>query len=106
MEKRKTAFVIMGPHYAAEGQHTLIETERVECHFYAVDSYEKVKELVKQLDQNGFGAIEFCAAFGPEKTRELAELVGNRIPMAYVTPLDEDHNRRAWEYYKRWSPQQ
>lgn len=38
-----------------------------------------------ELKEEGFGALELCGAFGPERAKELFELLGGTVAVGYVT---------------------
>jgi len=82
--KKKFAFLLMGGHYnPSEHQATFETAGQVTC-IYTVQDYEQAIEKVRELDGQGFGAIELCGAFGQEKAKQLAEITGNRIAFGYV----------------------
>ena len=83
--KKKFAFLLMGAHYDPEIHHASFETEKQITFIYSVKDYDGAVNKVKELEESGFGAIELCGAFGPEKAAELASLTGNKIAIGYVT---------------------
>lgn len=82
--KKKFAFILMGGHYDPAKHQAQFETEKQITYIYTVQNYGQAMEKVKELDGEGFGAIELCGAFGQEKAKELAEITGNRIAFGYV----------------------
>ena len=82
--KKKFAFILMGGHYNPSEHKAAFETEKQVTYIFTVQDYEEAKEKVKDLDGQGFGAVELCGAFGQEKAKELAQLTGNRIAIGYV----------------------
>ena len=82
--KKKFAFLLMGAHYDPAVHHAQFETEKQVTCFFTVRDFDAAVEKVKELDAQGFGAIELCGAFGQEKTKYLAEVTGNRIALGYV----------------------
>ncbi len=82
--KKKFAFLLMGGHYDPSLHQAQFETEKQVSYVYTVQNYEQAIKKVAELDEQGFGAIELCGAFGQEKAKELAEITGNRIAFGYV----------------------
>ena len=46
---------------------------------------------LKELEKEGFGAVELCGAFGPEKAQQLIELTHNKIAIGYVVHNPEQN---------------
>lgn len=82
--KKKFAFLLMGDHYDPEIHHAAFETARQTTCIFAVKDFDGAISKVKELREAGFGAIELCGAFDPEKAGQLAELTGNQIAIGYV----------------------
>lgn len=82
--KKKFAFLLMGAHYTPAEHQAQFETDRQITCIYSVQNFEQAILKVKELEAEGFGAIELCGAFGQEKAKELADMTGNRIAIGYV----------------------
>lgn len=90
--KKKFAFILMGEHYTPEEHQVCFETGKQLTYIYTVNCFEEAEKLVVRLAEEGFGAIELCGAFGPERTRKLDEMTGRRLAIGYVVhdpELDE-----------------
>ena len=51
-----------------------------------------VRGVLRALREEGFGAVELCGAFGPERARRLSEAVDHQLAIGYVVhdpALDE-----------------
>ena len=84
MEGKKFAFLLMGD-YDPIMHQAMFETDSKTTCIFTVRNYEQAKAKVLGLKQEGFGAIELCGAFGPERARELFELLGGTVAVGYVT---------------------
>lgn len=84
MEKKKFAFIMMGPNHNQETDHACFESSHRIAYICVVSNYEEAKKKVLELQKDGVGAIELCGAFGQEKARELTALTGNQIAIGYV----------------------
>ncbi|WP_020072393.1 DUF6506 family protein [Faecalispora sporosphaeroides] len=87
--KKKFAFVLMGEHYAPEQHQARFETEKQITGIFTVKSYEQACRKLTKLEQEGFGAVELCGAFGEEKAKELIALTHGKIAIGFVTHLPE-----------------
>lgn len=85
MAAKKFAFILMGEHYDPQSHQACFDTGDQETWIFTVKNREEAKSLVQKLEQQGFGALEVCGAFGEAFTRELIELTGQRIPIGYIT---------------------
>ena len=70
MEKRKFAFLLKGEDYDPIVQQTFFETPFMTTYVFTVRNFEEAAAKVQALAEEGFGVIELCGAFGPEKARE------------------------------------
>lgn len=86
---KKFAFVLMGEHYTPEQHQARFETEKQITCIFTVKNYEQAQKKLAELEQEGFGAVELCGAFGEEKTKELIALTHGKIAIGFVTHLPE-----------------
>lgn len=82
--KKKFAFILMSNTYNPEEHQACFDKETMTTCIYTVRSFEEACEKLKTLAEEGFGAVELCGAFGPEKAQKLIELTGNKIAIGYV----------------------
>lgn len=82
--KKKFAFILMGEAYNPIVHQACFEKEAMSTHIFTVRNFEDACDKVRVLEKEGFGAVELCGAFGPEKAQQLIELTGNRIAIGYV----------------------
>ena len=82
--KKKFAFIIMIDAYNPDVHQASFEKETMSTHIYTVRSFEEACSKLKELEKEGFGAVELCGAFGPEKAQQLIELTHNKIAIGYV----------------------
>ncbi|WP_283610372.1 DUF6506 family protein [Faecalispora anaeroviscerum] len=87
--KKKFAFVLMGEHYTPEQHQVCFETEKQITCIFTVKNDQQARQKLAELEQEGFGAVELCGAFGEEKTKELIALTHGKIAIGYVTHLPE-----------------
>ena len=87
--KKKFAFVLMGGHYTPEQHQAHFETEKQITSIFTVNNYEQARQKLTELEQEGFGAVELCGAFGEEKAKELIALTHGKIAIGFVTHLLE-----------------
>lgn len=83
--KKKFAFLLMGPDYCPAQHTATFETQATMTRICTVRDFAEACKQVQQLQQEGFGAVELCGAFGQEKAAELTALTGNRMAIGYVT---------------------
>jgi hypothetical protein len=93
MNKGKFAFLLMGPKYDKQKHNACFETENKDTYIIAVNNFEEACETVKQLVEDGFGALELCGAFGEEKTRKLIEISAGKIAIGYVTHFTSEDEK-------------
>ena len=87
MEPRKYAFVLMGEEFDPARHQFRFTTGRGETCLFTVRTFEEARSLALRLQQEGFGALELCGAFGEEKCRALIEATGNRMAIGYSVHL-------------------
>lgn len=81
---KKFAFILMGPSYDPEKHQCCFQKEGSETHIYTVRNFEEAKDKVKNLYNDGYGAIELCGAFGKERAAELTELTNHEVAIGYI----------------------
>ena len=59
------------------------------CRIIGVRDMADACGVAARIRGEGVDCIELCGAFGPDGARKIAEAVGNRIPVGYVTHLPE-----------------
>ena len=89
MGRRKFAFLLKGEDYDPIVQQTFFETSFMTTYVFTVRNFEEAAAKVQALAEEGFGVIELCGAFGPEKAREYQQLTGGRVAIGYVTHSPE-----------------
>ncbi len=82
--KKKFAFILMSDAYNPDVHQASFEKETMSTHIYTVRSFEEACSKLKELEKEGFGGVELCGAFGPEKAQQLIELTHNKIAIGYV----------------------
>lgn len=82
----KFAFLIMGDFDSEKDQASI---HGGNARMIGVSNIQDACENARRLQQEGFGCIELCGAFGPEGARQVIEATENRIPVGYVTHLPE-----------------
>lgn len=87
--KKKFAFLLMGGEFDPVNHQSEFETEKGITAVYTVRDFTEACETVRHLDQQGYGAVELCGAFGPERARQLIELTGGRMAVGFVTHFPE-----------------
>ena len=93
MEKPKFAFLLMGAKYDKEMHKACFEMDNKDTYIIAVNNFEEACEKVRQLVEEGFGALELCGAFGEEKTRELIKISEGKIAIGYVTHFSSEDDK-------------
>lgn len=83
--KKKFAFLLMGPDYTPSQHTAIFETEAMITRICTARDFDEACLLVQQLQREGFGAVELCGAFGPEKAQTLTQLTNNEMAIGYVT---------------------
>lgn len=96
MNKPKFAFMLMGPKYDKEKHNACFEMDNKDTYIVCVNNFEEACEKVKQMVEEGFGALELCGAFGEEKTRKLIDITEGKMAIGYVThfPSEDEKFKR------------
>ena len=89
MGKKKFAFMLMGPAYHSDQHRAHFETDGKDVYIIGVTDFEEAKREAVRMADEGFGVIEVCGAFGPEKARALIEATGGRLGVGYITHFPE-----------------
>lgn len=84
MTDKKFAFLLMGDYDPIMHQAMFETASKTTC-IFTVRDFEQAKNKVLELKEEGFGALELCGAFGPERAKELFELLGGTVSVGYVT---------------------
>ena len=69
-----------------------------------VRSFEEAERTVLALQAEGFGAVELCGAFGPERAERLTRLTGGAMAIGYVTHDPAPVSYTHLDVYKRQDP--
>ncbi len=77
--------MMMGAGYDPEKHQVCFELEDLLSYVYTVRNMEEARSLVKRLQKEGFGALEFCGAFSEAQAKELMELSQHKIATGYMT---------------------
>lgn len=86
---KKYAFILMGPNYTPDKDRVDFETGGLRSSIYTVRNFEEAKKQVQLCQQEGYGCVELCGAFGEAKTRELIQLTDGKMAIGFVTHLSE-----------------
>lgn len=81
---KKFAFILMGPDYNPHKDRAVFEKSGCSTYIFTVRNFAECRKLVFELQEDGFGAVELCGAFGKEKAAELADVTGGRMAIGYV----------------------
>lgn len=82
--KKKFAFILMGNAYNPDEHQACFEKDTMSTHIFTVRNFEEACAKLKELEKEGYGAVELCGAFGPEKAKQLIDLTDNKIAIGYV----------------------
>lgn len=84
---KKYAMLLMNPQF--DSKRVQFDVEGIEHHMITVSSETEAINLVQQLVDEGFGAIEVCGAFGEVSAKRLYKATNERVPVGYVIYPDE-----------------
>lgn len=84
MKKKKFAFILMGADYVPERDRAVFEKPGCDTYAYTVRDFDEACALVVRLKEEGFGAMELCGAFGPERAAKITELTEGKVAVGYV----------------------
>lgn len=87
------AFLIMGD-FESEKDRALIHSGSAQI--IGVANIEEACKVAKKLYEEGISCIELCGAFGESGARAIINATENKIPIGYVTHLEEQE-----EVYKK-----
>ena len=87
--KKKFAYLLLGPQFDPAAHIARFETAHSVSCIYTVRNYEEARARAKICTEEGFGVIELCGAFGPERAKELIELTDGKVAVGYVTHFAE-----------------
>ncbi len=83
------AYILMGSHFTPNAHRAVFETDRYTDCVFTVKDFEEAKAQALYCADNGFGVIELCGAFGPDRAKEIIALTGNRIGVSYASHFPE-----------------
>ena len=89
MEKKKFAFMLMGPAYHSDTHRAHFESESKHVYFIGVSDFEEAKREAIRMADEGFGIIGVCGAFGTEKAQALIDATNGRLGVGYITHFPE-----------------
>lgn len=84
----KFAFLIMSSHEIDSTKERASICDG-EFSIISVNDIEDARRTALELEKAGIGCIELCGAFNEEGCRAVIEATGGRIPVGYVTHLEE-----------------
>lgn len=90
----KFAFLIMG-NFDSEADRASIHDGAAQI--IGVDSLQEARTIARKLYEEGIDCIELCGAFGTDGARKIIEVTENKIPIGYITHMQEQD-----EVYKKF----
>lgn len=72
--KKKFAFILMSDAYNPDVHQASFEKETMSTHIYTVRSFEEACSKLKELEKEGFGAVELCGPSARKKRSSLLNL--------------------------------
>ena len=84
----KFAFLIMSSHEIDSTKERASICDG-EFSIISVNDIEDARRTALELEKAGIGCIELCGAFNEEGCRAVIEATGGRIPVGYVTHLED-----------------
>lgn len=82
---KKFAFILLGNGEEPTTRRCFWEDAHMHSAIYTVQDFEAAGVLVQQLQGEGFGCVELCGAFGPQRAQALADLTQGQMAVGYVT---------------------
>ena len=93
MERKRFAYILMGTDSSLTTSHTVeIDAKFADISICMVRDFHVAKEMVINLWQEGYGAIELCGAFGRDFALELINLTNNEVVIGYVVNEPEQND--------------
>ena len=80
-------FIIMGENFDSQRDCASIHDGGGQT--IGVSSLEEAFEVAKKLYEEGIDCIELCGAFGEAGAKSIIDATENKIPVGYVTHLQE-----------------
>ena len=80
------AFIVFGPDYKPDTHTTMLESDTLTTRLIGVNSLENAEAVAKELVSAGVQLIELCGWFGPKGAARIIEVVGDEVPVGFVTP--------------------
>ncbi len=80
----KAAFVFVAPQADSRQHRAVIETAAVELTVVGVKDYQAAVQAVKELVDQGIGAIELCGGFGIEGAAKVKQAVAGKAVVGVV----------------------
>ncbi len=80
----KAAFIFVAPQADPSQHQAQVITPEVEVTTFAVANYRQAEDLLPQLIERGFVAIELCAGFGHDGVARVKRAAAGRIPVGAV----------------------
>lgn len=87
--ERKFAFILMGEHYDPQVHKVDFKTAGQISSIRTVCNFDQALALMDTLRQDGYGAVEVCGAFGPDRAQKLIERSNGEIAVGFVTHFPE-----------------
>jgi hypothetical protein len=79
------AFIVFGPDYDPDTHTTTLQSEFLKTRLIGVGSLESAEVVAKDLVADGVQLIELCGWFGPKGAARIIDVVGDQIPVGFVT---------------------
>jgi hypothetical protein len=79
------AFIVFGPDYEPDTHTATLESDSLKTRLIGVNSLESAEAAAKELVSDGVQLIELCGWFGPKGAARIIKVVGDQIPVGFVT---------------------
>lgn len=79
------AFIVFGPDYKPESHSQTLQSTALKTRVIGVDSLDSAEKVAKELVSDGVQLIELCGWFGPKGAARIIEVVGDQVPVGFVT---------------------
>lgn len=80
----KAAFIFLAPDASPDKNKSVIFTPTMELHIVGAKNYDDACEVVKELVNQGIGAIELCGGFGNVGVGKISDAVEHKVPVGVV----------------------